>query len=119
MVADQSPPLRAAARLQARLRTSGQPRLRLPRHGPHRRLAARVVPVGRGHRGEPVLAESVGLGSGHGLAMTRRLTLLASLGALGLVVLVGRIDLNAVKLSLLHVGWGMALVLSQELVAHV
>jgi hypothetical protein len=51
--------------------------------------------------------------------MTRRLTLLASLGALGLVVLVGRIDLNAVKLSLLHVGWGMALVLSQELVAHV
>src|SRR5437763_1966419 len=29
-----------------------------------------------------------------------------------------RIDLNAVKVSLLHVGWGMALVLSQEVVAH-
>jgi glycosyltransferase 2 family protein len=51
--------------------------------------------------------------------MTRRFTLLASLGALGLVVLLWRIDLNAVKLSLLHVGWGMTLVLGQEIVAHV
>ena len=51
--------------------------------------------------------------------MTRRLTLLASLGALGVIMLLWRIDLSAVKLSLLHVGWGMALVLSQEIVAHV
>ena len=50
--------------------------------------------------------------------MTRRSKVLASLGALGLVVLLWRIDLNAVKVSLLHVGWGMALVLSQEIVAH-
>jgi len=50
--------------------------------------------------------------------MTRRSKVLASLGALGLVVLLWRIDLNAVKVSLLHVGWGMALVLSQEVVAH-
>ena len=51
--------------------------------------------------------------------MTARHKLLVSLGALGLVVLVWRIDLNAVQLALFHVGWGMALVLSQEIVAHV
>jgi hypothetical protein len=51
--------------------------------------------------------------------MTRRLTLLASLGALGLIMLIWRIDLNAVKLSLRHIGWGMALVLGQEIVAHI
>jgi glycosyltransferase 2 family protein len=58
------------------------------------------------------------LGSGDPFGMTLRSKLLASLGALGLVVLLWRIDLNAVKLSLLHVGWGMALVLNQEIVAH-
>ncbi len=51
--------------------------------------------------------------------MTTRHKLLVSLGALGLVVLLWRIDLNAVQLALFHVGWGMALVLSQEIVAHV
>ena len=51
--------------------------------------------------------------------MTLRQKLIAALGALGLIILVWRIDLNAVQLSLLHVGWGMALVLSQEIVAHV
>src|SRR2546428_13924892 len=45
--------------------------------------------------------------------------LLVSLGALGLVVLLWRIDLNAVQLALFHVGWGMALVLSQGIVARV
>lgn len=50
--------------------------------------------------------------------MTRRSALLASLGVLGLVVLLWRIDRAAVTLSLRHVGWGMALVLSQEIVAH-
>lgn len=59
------------------------------------------------------------LGSGHAFAVTLRSKLLPALGALGLVVLVWRIDLDAVKLSLRHVGWGMALVLSQEIVAHV
>jgi len=58
------------------------------------------------------------LGSGDPFDMTLRSKLLASLGVLGLVVLLWRIDLDAVKLSLLHVGWGMALVLSQEIVAH-
>jgi len=51
--------------------------------------------------------------------MTTSHKLLVSLGALGLVVLLWRIDLKAVQLALLHVGWGMALVLSQEIVAHV
>ena len=51
--------------------------------------------------------------------MTTRHKLLVLLGALGLVVLLWRIDLNAVQLALFHVGWGMALVLSQEIVAHV
>jgi len=50
--------------------------------------------------------------------MTRRSTLLVALGALGLVLLLWRIDMDGVKLSLRHVGWGMALVLSQEVVAH-
>src|SRR2546428_13498019 len=45
--------------------------------------------------------------------------LLVSLGPHGLVVLLWRIGLNAVQLALFHVGWGMALVLSQEIVAHV
>jgi len=51
--------------------------------------------------------------------MTTRHKLLVPLGALGLVVLVWRIDLTAVQLALFHVGWGMVLVLSQEIVAHV
>lgn len=51
--------------------------------------------------------------------MTLRPRLLAALGALGLVVLLWRIDLNEVRRSLLHVGWGMTLVLGQEVVAHV
>jgi len=51
--------------------------------------------------------------------MTPRHKLVVALGALGLIILLWRIDLNAVQLSLLHVGWGMALVLSQEIVAHV
>ena len=51
--------------------------------------------------------------------MTLRQKLIAALGALGLIILFWRIDLNAVRLSLVHVGWGMALVLSQEIVAHV
>jgi len=50
--------------------------------------------------------------------MTTRHKLLVLFGALGLVVLLWRIDLNAVQLALFHVGWGMALVLSQEIVAH-
>jgi glycosyltransferase 2 family protein len=60
----------------------------------------------------------VELGSRHPFAMTIRSKLLASLGALGLVVLLWRIDVDAVKLSLLDVRWGMVLVLSQEIVAH-
>ena len=51
--------------------------------------------------------------------MTPRHKLVVALGALGLIILLWRVDLNAVQLSLLHVGWGMALVLSQEIVAHV
>src|SRR3989454_6812850 len=51
--------------------------------------------------------------------MPARHKLLVLFGALGLVVLLWRIDLNAVQLALFHVGWGMALVLSQEIVAHV
>ncbi|PYN51070.1 MAG: hypothetical protein DME00_03215 [Candidatus Rokuibacteriota bacterium] len=77
-----------------------------------------MVPVGGGRGCQPLLAQPVELGSCHPCAMTRRSKVLASLGALGLVVLLWRIDLNAVKVSLLHVGWGMALVLSQEVVAH-
>src|SRR6202008_104959 len=119
VVADQSPAVRATARLPACLRAAGQPRLRLPRRGPHPPVAPPVVPVGGAHRGHPVLAEPLGLGPGDRYAMTRRLTLLASLGALGLIMLLWRVDLNAVKLSLLHVGWGMALVLCPEIVAPV
>ena len=50
--------------------------------------------------------------------MTLRSKLLVALGALGLVALLWRIDLDAVKQSLLQVGWGLVLVLSQEIVAH-
>src|SRR5207253_1483545 len=118
VVADQSPPTRAAARIQAGLRTPGEPGLHLSRHGSHRGVAPGMVPVGGGRGCQPLLAQPVELGSCHPCAMTRRSKVLASLGALGLVVLLWRIDLNAVKVSLLHVGWGMALVLSQEVVAH-
>jgi glycosyltransferase 2 family protein len=41
-----------------------------------------------------------------------------SLGALGVIVLAWRIDLGAVRVALLHVGWGMTLILGQEIVAH-
>jgi len=51
--------------------------------------------------------------------MTLSNKLLVSLGALGLDVLLWRIDLHTVPQALFHVGWGMALVLSQEIVAHV
>ena len=51
--------------------------------------------------------------------MTLRHKLLMSLGTLGVVILLWRIDLDAVQRALVHVGWGMALVLSQEIVAHV
>lgn len=51
--------------------------------------------------------------------MTITQKLLAVLGALGLVVLLWHVDLVQVQLALLHVGWGMALILGQEIVAHV
>lgn len=51
--------------------------------------------------------------------MTITQKLLLSLGALSLAVLLWRIDLGLVKLALLHVGWGLVLILSQEIVAHV
>jgi hypothetical protein len=51
--------------------------------------------------------------------MTTLHKLLVSLGALGLIVLLWRIDLHTVALALFQVGWGMVLVLSQEIVAHV
>src|SRR5438105_4469519 len=51
--------------------------------------------------------------------MTITQKLLAALGALALGVLLWHVDLGRVQLALLHVGWGLALILGQEIVAHV
>lgn len=50
--------------------------------------------------------------------MTTGQKLLLALGTLGLGILVWRIDLNVVRSTLREVGWGMALVLAQETLAH-
>src|SRR2546427_4438332 len=118
MVGDQSPPVRAPARVPARLRTYCEPRLYLRRRGPRGIGAARMVPMGGSRWREPVLAQPLELGSCSAHAMTTRHKLLVSLGALGLVVLLWRIDLNAGQLELFHVWWGMALVLGHEILAH-
>src|SRR5207247_4300278 len=111
-------PLRARDRVPARLRTYREPRLYLCRRYSHGIAAARMFPMGRSRWREPVLAQPLVLGSCKASAMTARHKLLMSLGALGLVVLVWRIDLNVVQLALIHVGWGITLILSQEIVAH-
>jgi glycosyltransferase 2 family protein len=46
-------------------------------------------------------------------------TLAVALGALGVLILLWRIDLAAVRAALVHVGWGLPLILGQEIVAHV
>jgi len=43
---------------------------------------------------------------------------LLPLGTLGLALLVWRLDMSAVRAGLAHLGWGLALVIGQELVAH-
>lgn len=45
--------------------------------------------------------------------------ILALLGALGLLLMLWRVDLTVVSMALLQVGWGMALILGQEIGAHV
>lgn len=45
--------------------------------------------------------------------------LLLALGTLGLAILLWRVDFAVVRVALLQVGWGMALILGQETVAHV
>jgi glycosyltransferase 2 family protein len=51
--------------------------------------------------------------------MTLRPTLLLVLGAVGLGVLAWRIDVGVVRAAALQLGWGMALIVGQEIVAHV
>ena len=50
--------------------------------------------------------------------MTTHQKVLVALGTLGLGILVWRIDVNAVRSALLQLGWGMALILGQEIAAH-
>ena len=50
--------------------------------------------------------------------MTVSRTLLLALGTVGLGLLAWRIDLAAVHAALVHLGWGMALIVGQEIVAH-
>ncbi|MBI3635277.1 MAG: flippase-like domain-containing protein [Candidatus Rokubacteria bacterium] len=45
-------------------------------------------------------------------------TIFLVLGVLGLGALVTRADLGAVRTALAHVGWGLALIIGQEIVAH-
>jgi glycosyltransferase 2 family protein len=51
--------------------------------------------------------------------MTLRHALLLALGTASLAVLAWRLDLGLVQAALTHVGWGMAFVVAQEIVAHV
>jgi len=50
--------------------------------------------------------------------MTTTQKVLLGLGTLSLCILVWRIDVNVVRAALLQVGWGLALVLGQEAIAH-
>jgi len=50
--------------------------------------------------------------------MTLRRALLLALGTLGLALLAWRLDLWMVEAALAHLGWGMALIVGQEIVAH-
>jgi glycosyltransferase 2 family protein len=51
-------------------------------------------------------------------AMTTGQRIAVSLGVLGVAGLVWRIDVQTVRAALVHVGWGMAFILAQEIVAH-
>jgi len=51
--------------------------------------------------------------------MTFRQTLLLALGMAGLVFLACRLDVGMAQTALRQVGWGMALIVGQEIVAHV
>jgi len=48
-----------------------------------------------------------------------RRPLLSVLGLLGLAILVWRADTHTVGMAVLEVGWGILLVVGQEVVAHV
>ena len=50
--------------------------------------------------------------------MTTAQKVLLGLGTLSLGILVWQIDMNVVRAALLQVGWGLALVLGQEVIAH-
>ena len=50
--------------------------------------------------------------------MTLRPTLLVALGTVGVGLLAWRIDLAVVHAALVQLGWGMALIVGQEIVAH-
>src|SRR5207248_82390 len=77
-----------------------------------------MVRVERRHRCEPVLDQPLGGGPRPARAMTTAQKVLLGLGTLSLGILVWQIDMNVVRAALLQVGWGLALVLGQEAIAH-
>src|SRR5438132_7086273 len=77
-----------------------------------------MVRVERRHRCEPVLDQPLGGGPRPARAMTTAQKVLLGLGTLSLGILVWRVDVNVVRAALLQVGWGLALVLGQEAIAH-
>src|SRR5262249_45067302 len=100
-------------------RAHREPGLRVPRDPSHRAAAARLVCVGRGHRNARLLAHRVVRGRALQPSMTLIERAAFAVAVVTMGVLLWAMDPAAVGRLVLGVGWGMILVLGQEMVAHV
>src|SRR5207249_3168406 len=102
----------------ARVRAHRQSGFHLHHLLPGRYRAPRVVSVGRRHRRQPLRPQRVaGVSPGTGSMRTFQKAVLG-IGALTLAVLLWKMDTEEVGRLVLRVGWGMVLVIAQEIVAH-
>src|SRR5262249_12263976 len=100
-------------------RAHREPRLHLSRPRPDRTRTARVVGVVR-RRGRPrLLDRAVWLGVHAARALRRRRAATVSVGLAAVAALGWLAGPGAVTAALLDVGWGVVLIIAQEIVAHV